>query len=463
MKNKKTGNLILLGLCLSTFMTSIDGNIVSVGLSTIEEGLNTSFSSVQWVILSYLLSVTVLIVGAGRIGDLFGKKRIYLIGIMIFTVMSVICGLSTSIVMLITARVLQGIGGAILMALSFAFVGDLFPKEKIPMAMGIVTSMLTLGIALGPSLGGILIGAFGWHIIFLINIPIGAVTFIIALRFPKSEAACTGQRFDWLGVLALAAALICYNFAMTYSESQGLSSGVLMLSMLSIISIAAFIAVERKVSSPLINLKIFKDRTISISLVICVIVYAMINAMSIILPYFLSIAKGLPMSQVGLLMAIGPFVTTFMGPIAGKAAVRLGNRPVILGGILGFGVGCFLMATLTQSTSTLGFAIRIAIANGSFAFFQTPNSANIIAAAKPGQRGVFSGILNLARALGQTTGVSFMGAIFAYFAMTGHGKSASSASPAAIISGVHGTFLFAFAVVLIAGIIGMFTMQHNHK
>ncbi|MGC4017910.1 MAG: MFS transporter [Muricomes sp.] len=464
---KTKSGLILLGLSLSTLMTSIDTNIVSIGLPTLVKALNTSFSSVQWVVLSYLLSITVLVVGVGRIGDMFGKKPLYLSGIVIFTIGSLACGLSFSVYMLVAARILQGVGGAILMSMSFALVGDLVPKEKVPQAVGFLTAMLTLGIALGPSVGGILISAFGWHIIFLINIPIGIITFIIALKFPKLEAACTGQRFDWPGVLALAAALICYDFAITLSESQGLSITVILLFIASVIIVFAFIFIEKRVFSPLINLKIFTNRVVSGSLGISVIAYAMIMTINIVLPFFLTDAQGLPTFKVGLLLATGPIATTIFGPIAGKAAEKFGTRPVMIAGLIGFGTGCFLMATLTPFTSPAGFAVRIAISNGSFAFFQTPNNAAIIASANPEQRGVISGLLNLARTLGQTTGASLMGAVFASFTMAAQGishsgdYSVSSASPSAITSGVHGTFFIAVAAIILAIIIALITLHHE--
>lgn len=468
-KIKMNPSLILLGLSLATLMTSIDTTIVSVGLPTIAKELNTNFSSVQWIVLSYLLAITTLIVGIGHIGDMYGKKWLYLSGIVIFTTASLGCGLSSSIYMLIAARVLQGIGGAILMVLSFALVVDVVPKEKIPKAIGILTSMLTLGIALGPSLGGILISVFGWHIIFLVNIPIGIVTFIIALNFPKLEVIHAEKHFDWLGVLALAASLISYNLGIAFSESQGLSVNVILLIIFSIISAAIFIIIEKNVSSPLINLSIFKDRIISGSLGISVIIYAIIMSISIVLPFFLTDAQGLPTFEVGLLITVGPLATTVMGPIAGKAAARFGNRPIMISGMIGFGIGCLLMTTLTPSSSPIGFAIRIAISNGSFAFFLTPNNAAIMASAKPEQRGVISGLLNLARTLGQTTGVSLMGAAFAYFTMTAQGishigneqYSVSSASPAAITSGIHGTFIVAVIAVVIAIIVGIITLREQ--
>lgn len=467
---KINSGLILLGLSLATLMTSIDTNIVSIGLPTITKSLNTNFSSAQWIILSYLLSITVLIVGVGRIGDMFGKRNLYLTGIAIFTFASLVCGFSSSVYMLITARILQGVGGAILMAMSFALVGDLFSKEKISQAMGFLTSMLTLGIALGPSLGGVLISMFGWHIIFLVNIPIGIGAFVIAFQFPKMKVTHAKQGFDWLGVMVLAVALICYNLGITFSEAQGASVTVVSLLTFAAISTVVLLLVEKKVSSPLIDLTIFQNKVISGSLAISMIVYAMIMTISIVLPFFLTDAQRLSTVEVGLLIAVGPLATTILGPIAGKAASRFGNQAVMIAGMIGFGIGCCLMTTLTKNSSPFDFALRIAISNGSFAFFQTPNNAAVITSAQPEQRGVISGLLNLARTLGQTTGASLMGAIYAYFTMAAqkahsgevHG-STSSITPAAIISGVHGTFLVVTVVVLIAIIIGIFTLSQKKE
>jgi MFS family permease len=197
----------------------------------------------------------------------------------------------------------------------------------------------------------------------------------------------------------------------------------------------------------------------------------MIMSIGMILPFFLSDAQGLPTFEVGLLIAVGPLATTVMGPIAGKAAAQFGNLPVMISGMIGFGIGCLLMTTLTPSSSPMGFAIRIVISNGSFAFFQTPNNASIIASAKPEQRGVISGLLNLARTLGLTTGASVMGAVFAYFTMIAEGishieneqYSASSASPMAITSGIHGTFTVAVIAVVIAIIISYIIFRQQKR
>ena len=211
-----------------------------------------------------------------------------------------------------------------------------YPKNKIAQAMGILNGRcLHWGLPLGPSLGGVLIGLFGWHIIFLVNIPIGVVTYVIASKFPKSLITVKEQRFDWFGSLVLGVSVVCYDLGITFSENQGASVTVLILILAAMIGTAIFILIEKHVSFPLINLHIFHDRVISGSLGISIILYAMIMSIGMLLPFFLANAQGLPTFEVGLLAAVGPFATTLMGPIAGRMAERFGNRPVMIAGMIG--------------------------------------------------------------------------------------------------------------------------------
>jgi Arabinose efflux permease len=232
--------LVVIVLALTTLMAAIDTNIVNIALPTVARSLNASFASVQWIALSYLLAVTSLIVGIGRIGDVFGKKSIFIFGIIVFTAASLLCGISTSIYTLILFRALQGVGGAVLMALSFAILGDLVSKEKIVQSMGILTAMLPIGFALGPSVGGALIGVSGWRSIFFFNVPIGIIALILVLRFPKIPISEKVEKFDVPGLILLCAALSCYVLSVTFAEDKGLSKIVILCIALTIIFIIAF-------------------------------------------------------------------------------------------------------------------------------------------------------------------------------------------------------------------------------
>lgn len=452
--------LIVIVLALTTLMAAIDTNIVNIALPTVARSLRANFASVQWIALSYLLAVTSLIVGIGRIGDVFGKKTIFILGIIIFTVASLLCGLSTSIYILILFRALQGVGGAILMALSFAILGDLVSKDRIIQSMGILTSMLPIGFALGPSVGGILIAYFSWRSIFFFNVPIGIIVLILIMRFPKIPISEKVERFDVPGLILLSASLCCYVLSVTFAEDYGLSRIVVLCIVLTILFITGFLMLEHRIKSPLIKLSMFRDAVFSGSLAISVLMYTVITGAVFILPFYLQQGKLYSTSASGLLMTIGPIGCAVFTPISTKLANHFGNYIIMIFGIIMFAIGSFFMATLNTGTSILTFAMIILVFNGCLAFFQTPNNASIISSAKPEQRGLASGLLNLSRTIGQTTGAALMGALFYLFTDS---KSISNSDPANIVSGIHYTFLVAGGIITAAFIISLFTLLPKVK
>ncbi|MFZ1425338.1 MAG: MFS transporter [Geminicoccaceae bacterium] len=214
--------MALIGLSLAVLLSQLGTNIINVALPTLVDALGVEFGAVQWVVVSYLLVVTAFIVGVGRLGDQLGKKRLYLWGLAIFMAASVLCALSTNLALLIAGRAGQGLGGAILMALSFAFVGDVFPKERTGFAMGVLSTMVSFGIALGPSLGSLALAAFGWRAVFWINLPFGLLAFLLVSRYlpntvDASKYPVPAARFDWIGTVLLALTLGAYSLAMTFS------------------------------------------------------------------------------------------------------------------------------------------------------------------------------------------------------------------------------------------------------
>jgi len=186
----------LAGLSLSMLMPSLDTSIANAGLPTLAKGFNASFQEVQWIVLAYLLAITTLIVGVGRLGDLIGRRRLLLVGIGLFTVASLLCGVAPNLWLLIAARAVQGLGAAIMMALTVALVGETVPKEKTGSAMGLLGTMSAIGTTLGPSLGGVLIVGLGWRMIFLVNLPLGILNFLLAHKYlpidhPRSRLSLT--------------------------------------------------------------------------------------------------------------------------------------------------------------------------------------------------------------------------------------------------------------------------------
>lgn len=443
----------VLVLSLATLVAAIDTNIVNIGLPTISRDLHTGFSSVQWVMLSYMLAVTALVVGVGRIGDLFGKKRIFTVGLFLFSIFSLLCGLSRSIGMLIAMRALQGVGGAILMSISFALVADLVPEEKIMGSMAALTAMLPIGFALGPTVGGLLLSLGSWRYLFFFNVPLGLVALLLSLRFPDDHSASAEQRrFDWLGLLLLAATLVAYIMGITQTENVGMAWGTALLFLGALAGLVLFLIRERRERNPLVELSLFRSGTFNASLIVSVLVYTVITGNWLIVPFYLQQAKGLSTLACGMMMTVGPVGCALFTPVAGKLAERFGSFAVMKAGVLAFAVGTFCMSTLSLHASALRFIVTLFCFNGSLAFFQTPNNAEVISSAQPEKRGVASGLLNLSRTVGQVTGTAVLGAIFYFFTGT---KTLADAEPARIVTGIHYAYFIAGFVAAAAFLIGL--------
>jgi MFS family permease len=290
---------VLASLSLSMLLSSLGTSIANVALPTLAQAFGTSFQHVQWVVLAYLLAITTLIVSVGRLGDITGRRRLLLAGIVLFTGASLLCGIASTLWLLIAARAAQGIGAAVMMALTMAFVGETVSKERIGSAMGLLGSMSAIGTALGPSLGGILIAGFGWRAIFLVSVPLGIVTFLLAYRHlpaDRRDPKTDGAGFDTIGTLLIALTLAAYALAMTMGRG---SFGLLNVALLSAaaLGLALFVLAEAKAESPLIRLAMFRDAVLSASLTMSALVSTVIMATLVVGPFYLSRALALSRSM----------------------------------------------------------------------------------------------------------------------------------------------------------------------
>ena len=285
----------LASLSLSILLSSLGTSIANVGLPILAQAFNASFQEVQWVVLAYLLAITTLIVSVGRLGDIIGRRRLLLIGITLFTVASVLCGFAPALGLLIAARAAQGLGASVMMALTMAFVGETVPKAKTGSAMGLLGTMSAIGTALGPSLCGALIAGLGWRAIFLINVPLGALTLLLAHRYlptDRREPRIDPGEFDYAGTLSLALTLTAYALAMTIGRGHFGSRSVSLL-WAAAFGGGLFVLAEAKAASPLIRLAMFRDPALSARLVVSALVSTVMMATLVVGPFYLSRALGL--------------------------------------------------------------------------------------------------------------------------------------------------------------------------
>jgi EmrB/QacA subfamily drug resistance transporter len=434
-------------LSLSMLLASLGTSIANVGLPAVAEAFGATFQTVQWIVLSYLLAVTTLIVSVGRLGDIIGRRRLLRAGLLLFTLASGLCAAAPALWLLIAARAAQGLGAAIMMALTMAFVAEMVPKTMTGRAMGLLGTMSAIGTALGPSLGGILIAAFGWRSIFLVNVPLGLVTLFLASRYlPAARRYRSVDRdgFDTAGTLLLALTLGAYALAMTIGRGHfsPLNAGLLLAAVLGAI---LFVGVEARVASPLIRLGMFRNPGLSASLAMSALVSTVIMATLVVGPFYLSRALGLEPALVGIVLSAGPLVAALTGVPAGRIADRFGVQRVTIAGLLAMAAGCLSLSVLPASLGICGYVIPIVVVTAGYALFQTANNTGVMKDIRPDQRGLKSGMLNLSRNLGLITGASVMGAVFAYGSAS---FDITTARPDAVANGMQ--FTFAAASVLMA-------------
>jgi len=448
--------LAMLGIGLGVLMYTIDTSAVNIVLPTLVQTLNTSFATIQWVVLSYLLVITALVLGAARLGDIFGKKQLYLGGLIVFTISSLLCGLSPGVYWLIGFRALQGLGAVFISALGAAIITEVFPNSERGRALGIIGAVVSLGVALGPTVGGLLIRIAGWRTIFWVNIPIGIIATFIIIRFvPTSVGRGGKQRFDALGSLIMTVTLICFALGMTEGQNQGFtSSTTLVLLITAAIGLACFLILEARIKQPMLDLNIFRNLQFSLSLLTGVLVFIVIAGIIFILPFFLEWVKHYTTQQVGLLLAVSPIVGGIVAPISGSLSDRFGPRIISLIGLLLMVVGCLLLSTFDTQLTELGYIVRVIPFGLGLGMFQSPNNSAIMGGVSREKLGIASGLLSLTRTLGQTAGLPLLGAIFASLSLSRANLApytdVKAAPVEALVYGVQGSFHIAALILGVA-------------
>ncbi|TAX72104.1 MFS transporter [Rhizobium leguminosarum] len=447
----------LASLSLSMLLPSLGTSIANVGLPSLAQAFHAPFQDVQWIVLAYLLAITALIVSVGRLGDITGRRRLLLAGILLFTLASILCGVAPTLWLMIAARAVQGLGAAIMMALTMAFVGETVPKARTGSAMGLLGTMSAIGTALGPSLGGLLIAGLGWPAIFLVNVPLGIVTFALAYRHLPvdiSRGKTDRKGFDMAGTLLLALTLSAYALAMTIGHGR---FGLLNVALLSaaVFGIGFFVFAEARAASPLVQLTVFRNPVLSASLAMNALVSTVMMATLVVAPFYLSHALGLNQALVGIVMSIGPVISILSGVPAGRLVDRLDTSFVVVAGLVAMAAASVAMAVLPGIS---GYIVAIAVLTPGYQLFQAANNTAVMADVRPDQRGVISGMLNLSRNLGLITGASVMGAVFALASGT---SDVAVAHPEAVASGMQITFAVAAALIIVALAIALGTYRRR--
>lgn len=438
---------VMAAISMGILLATIDGSIVNIALPTLVRELDTDFATVQWVVLAYLLTLAVLLLSVGRLADMIGKKRIYTLGFVGFTIGSFLCGLATSVYFLILFRVVQAIGAAMILALGVAIVTESFPKKERGMALGITGTVVSVGIVIGPTLGGIIIDVLSWHWIFFVNIPVGILGILMVIRFVPAIKPVGKQHFDFQGAVTLFISLFAFLIALTVGQNVGFSDyRTIVLLLVWAVFLGIFIFIEKRVWQPMIDLTLFRNSLFSINLVTGFLTFIAIAGMFILLPFYLENILGYSTRQVGLLIAVIPISMGAIAPIAGVLSDKFGTRVITFIGLACLLFGYTFLTSLSDETSTMAFILLLLPIGIGMGIFQSPNNSAIMGAAPPDKLGIVSGMLALTRTLGQSTGIAIIGAIWAALTFRYAGAvqvaSATDAPALAQVSALQNTFMF---------------------
>lgn len=443
----------LAGLALTVLLASLATSIANVALPTLSQALAAPFQQVQWVVLIYLLSITTLIISAGRLGDVFGRRRTLLAGIALFGAASLLCAFAPNLVWLIAARAIQGAGAALMMALAPASIGAATPQNRAGAAMGTLGAASAIGTALGPTLGGFLVETWGWPLIFASSAPLAVLAFIlVAQNLPddRPSLSASPSALDGIGTVLLALTIGAYALAMTVGRDAPALLGV------AAFGLALFVIVETRVKSPLVRLSLLTAPRLSAGLAANALVATIMMATLVVGPFYLVAGLGLDAPQVGMVMSVGPLVAAFAGVPAGLIVDRFGSDRAATIGTTAIATGAFILSIMRTSSGVIGYVAPIAIMTAGYALFQAANNTGLIASAPSGERGVVSAMVGLARNLGLITGASALGAVFA---ATSGLSVLSALRPEAAATGLHVTFALAATLALTATAVIVFTTK----
>jgi EmrB/QacA subfamily drug resistance transporter len=415
--------LILFVLCGAVFMLLLDTTIVNVAQQKIKIALEADLAEIQWILDSYIMAYAVLILSFGRLGDVFGRKKLFVMGMSIFTLASGLCAASTLIgqatgispaAALIGARVVQGIGGAMMMPQTLALITVAFPPQKRGAAMGTWGSVVALGAVLGPLVGGALVTRYAWEWVFLINIPIGLIAIAGTLAIvPESIDPLASGRVDWGGLLFSSTGIFALVYAAIEGNKLGWTSPIILGSLLaSALLLSAFIWWEKRASDPMMKLQLFAIRNFSVANLLGLATSFGMLGIFFPMTVFLQGALGMTPFEAGVAMLPNGLVLMFVAPMAGRLTDRFGARWILVGGLSLMSLGILLMIRqISVATTQWSLALPLMITGVGMGMTFAPMTAAAMVQVPPRIVGSASGILNTTRNLGQVLGIAVLGSI----------------------------------------------------
>jgi EmrB/QacA subfamily drug resistance transporter len=427
-------------VCVAIFMLLLDITVVNVALPSIQRSLHSSFQDLQWVVNAYALTLAAFLLTAGALADLWGRKLVFVTGLVAFTTASALCGLSTSPLMLNLARGAQGIGGAMMFATSLALIAQSFEGRERGTAFGVFGAATGAAVAIGPLVGGILTTAIGWEWIFFVNVPIGVIATVLALHHLAESKDPDATGADWPGFITFSGSLFLLVFALVQGNESGWGSTKIVAYLIgAVVLIVLFLIVERAQKRPMLDLTLFRRPAFGGASIVAFTLAASAFSMFLYLTLYIQTVLGYSALQTGLRFLPTTLVMFAVSPIAGQLSVRM---PIRL--LLGAGLLCIsgAMLALTAVSPSSGWTVLIpgfVLEGIGIGLVNPPLASTAVGVVPPARSGMASGINNTFRQVGVATGIAGLGAVFTH-QLSSHAKSSLIASGQAheVLGAVHG-------------------------
>jgi EmrB/QacA subfamily drug resistance transporter len=454
---------ILANVSLGTFMATLDGSIANVALPTIASIFHVPIHLVQWVLTAYLLTICALLPIIGKLSDLFGRSRIYNAGFLIFTAGSALCGISSSLRMLILSRVLQAVGAACLMANSQAIVAAIFAASGRGRAMGIIGTVVSIGSLTGPALGGLLVGSYGWPSIFWINIPVGIIGFLAALFIlPKEARSSAKEPFDYIGSLLFMAGMVFFLYTTSNGEVWGWSSNWTVGGLVVSAAILIFFYFrEKSISFPMLDFSLYRIRGFAFGNIAALLSFVALFCTNVMLPFYMQNVLQFSPEVTGYTMMAFPVTMALVAPISGWLSDKFGPYLLTTGGLFLNALGFGLLNTLTAKESPWLVAFHLTLFGLGAGMFQSPNNSSVMGSVPKPKLGIAGGLNALVRNIGMVLGISLSVSLFSFqlHRLTGQlgplGEN-SREHVQAMMSALHLVFWAAAGVCIVGAIVSSF-------
>ncbi|ULO05649.1 MFS transporter [Paenibacillus sp. 19GGS1-52] len=406
--------LVVFTVCIGAFMAALDASIINLALPTLVRQFGISMSDAEWISLVYLLTLASLVIPFGRLADMFGRRWMYAAGFSVFLFSSLLCGLSSSLTMLLLSRVLQAIGAAMLQANSVSIITASTPLKHRGKAIGIQASAQGIGLSLGPVIGGAFLSIGDWRWLFFVNIPIGIIGTILAvLLLPKDIRGRKREPFDYWGVSFLIPALVMIVYVLNKGEIKGWTSPIIILCLFTgLLALTSFIREERRSNSPLLDLNLFKNNIFLTGNVSSFLSFTAMYGVLLLSPFLIESEFHTTIAMTGFYLSFVPIGMTVFTPVSGFISDRFGIRfPAIMGMSAVFG-GCILLAFIQNEQDTPLLLSGLLLVGIGMGIFTPPNNSHIMGSVPKERLGVAGATLNMSRTIGMGMGVTLSGMLY---------------------------------------------------